>query len=163
MLDPFATLAEGEAGGDVLMDPESVGEDYHNDDLRLVRCYREGDLLRECDGDGFVRRLREADGDPIGEIPATAAPGDEAYSPLLAVDIPPAFVTLDTPDGQNVVTRVLALELDVPKLDLLAKLGSTVAVETSEDDVERLESLLEQLEGFQHVPGVESLLEQRLF
>jgi hypothetical protein len=163
MLDPFATLEEGELGADVLMDPEAVGEDYYDADLRLVRCYREDALLRECDGDAFVRRLRDEHGEPMGEIPATATAADEAYSPLLAIDIPPGFVTLDTHDSENVVTRVLALELDIPKLDLLAKLCSAVPDSTSESDVERIESLLDQLAGFQHMPGVEALLEERLF
>ena len=163
MLDPFATLAPGERGTDILMDPEAVGEDYHDADLRLVRCYREDALLRECDGDAFVRRLRDESGDPMGEIPADATRNQEAYSPLLAIDVPPAFVMLDDPDGENVVTRVMALELDVPKLDLLAKLGSAVPASASESDVERIESLLDQLAGFQHMPGVEALLEERLF
>jgi len=163
MLDPFTTLAEDELGADVLMDPGAVGEDYHNDDLRLVRCYRERDLLRECDSDGFMRRLRDDAGDPIGDIPAGATPGEEMFSPLLTIDIPPAFVTLDDRDAANVVTQVMALDIELDKLDLLAKLGSAVSETERQSDVERLEELLDQLAGFQHVPGVEALVEQRLF
>jgi|AntRauTorcE11898_2_1112593.scaffolds.fasta_scaffold10909_3 hypothetical protein len=163
MLDPFATLEESQLGADVLMDPDAVGDDFHNDDLRLVRCYREADILRESDSDAFVRRLRDERGDPMGAVPADATTGSEAYSPLLAIDLPPGFVTLDAADGKNVVTRVMALELDVPKLDLLAKLGSAVPESASDPDVGRIESLLDQLAGFQHMPGVEALVEERLF
>jgi len=163
MLDPFTTLAEGEPGADVLMDPGAVGDDYHNDDLRLVRCYREDDHLRAGDTNAFLRRLRGDTGDPIGEIPAGATPSEEVFSPLLAIDIPPEFARLDDRDAANVVTRVLALDIELDKLDLLAKLGSAVSETERQSDVERLEEVLDRLAGFQHVPGVEALVEQRLF
>ena len=159
-MDPLADLDDGGHGADVLMDPDAAGPDYDNDDLRLCRCYRDGHVLREIETDAFVRRLRDDDGDPLGEIPADASSSDESFSPLLATDVPPGFVTLEAPDGENVVTRVLALDVELDKLAILAKLGSAVGEDGP--GVDRIEAVVTQLADFQGVPGVEAMVEQRL-
>lgn len=159
--DPLAVLEQGEYGADIAIAHSAVGDDYDNEDLSLVICYRDGNLLREATTDTFVRQLRDADGDPLGSLPPDADPNDERFSPLLLTDVPPQFVTLNGPDDRNVVTRIMGLDVTLDKLALVTKFAA--AIDGPEGDTDYVESLLDQLADVDEPETVEQLLRKRLF
>lgn len=161
MDDPLATLADGEYGADIVIDAGAVGDDYDNEDLRLVRCYRDGNVLREVGTDSFVRRLRDTSGDPLGDIPPDADPSERQFSPLLMAEIPPGFVILSDPDDENAVTKVMALDVTLDKLAILTKFAA--AIDGPEGDADYVESLLDQLADVDDPAMAEQLLRKRLF
>jgi hypothetical protein len=160
--DPLATLGHGDYGTDLLLAAEAVGADYDNEDLTLVRVYRQDDHLRSIETDEFVRRLRGPGGDPQGNCPPGVDSDEGGVSPLLLAEIPSAFVTLETPTDENVVTRVMALEVSLDKLELLTQLGA--AYTDSEDaTVREFEALLDDVGGIDDTDAVEHVLRQHLF
>lgn len=113
--DPFRSLSDGELGADVVMDPALVGTEYENDDLTLVQCRRDGDVLRDAHTGEVIRRIYETDDPATG---AGSPAQSEWFTPLLLAEIPPEFVRLRDPDDDNVVTKLMALDVDVDKLAL---------------------------------------------
>jgi len=152
--DPFAALPDGEYGTDVCICPEDADAEFANDTLHLVpvRVDSAGNLRRRSD-DTFVRNVvpeasddrRETIAAMLSEVPPDAASDDQMVSALLHEAIPPKFVRSDDPDGETVVSKVMALDVETNKIDLLTALGS--AVQGSErNDAEALSIVDEALE-----------------
>lgn len=158
--DPFCSLSDGDFGADVVMDPALVGTDFDNEDLTLLRCRRDGDVLRDVRTGEAIRRIYDSDGKATGDV----FPVDgEQFSPLLLAGIPSEFVRVQDPDDENIVTKVMGLDVDVDKVGLLTQLGKTVEPGASEEDLEAIENLLEQVADLEDMDGIERLIEQRLF
>lgn len=166
--DPFAALAPGEYGTALGVHPDDVAEEFPNEDLRLERVYvtDDGSLRRVAD-DAFVRHVVEESGtDPallkrmLADVPPTASDDALLASALFHEAIPPEFVRLEHPDGETVVSQVLALDTDVSKYRILLKLGHTVSAEgATEQNVETVRSALDTLSGLEDVEGIDDWLD----
>lgn len=169
--DPFAGLDMGEFGTEVGVHPDDIAEEFVNDDLELVRVYVDDDRnLRRVDTDAFVRNVVddaasdvETVKEMLGDVPRDASDAEKRVSALLHEAIPSSFVRLDGPDDENVVTRVMNLDVETNKYDLLLSLGATASGDGfTDDDLETMEQALETLSSMENVDGVEQLIEERL-
>lgn len=168
--DPFAALKPGDYGTDVCVHREDIAAEFHNEDIELVRVYvdESGDLRRVSD-DSFVRNVVvDAPDDAtfvkrmLMDIPPDATEDDLMTSALLHDAIPPSFVRLGGPNSKNVVSRVMALNVETNKIDMLVSLGKAVQSQEGIDST-MIESALENLAGLEGVDGIEQYIEQNLF
>ncbi|WP_226481955.1 hypothetical protein [Natrinema amylolyticum] len=126
-VDPFRDLEEGELASDIVMcedhaPVEFEGMDYTSfpDDLdRSDRCHvlcvrRDGDKLWEGNSGEFVRRLVDADGRPIGEMPDGVPDHREMISLVVATEYedPTALdlYRMESPDEPSVVGGLIGLQ-----------------------------------------------------
>ena len=132
LADPFAALDVGEYGADVCLHRDDIARSFPNEDLRLIRVEVDEERnLRRVDTGAFVRNVVDADpgddadlvGRMLSDIPADATEEDLHVSALFHAAVPPAFVRLDGPDDENLVTKVMALDLNVSKVELLITFG----------------------------------------
>ena len=132
LADPFAALDMGEYGADVCLHRDDIARSFPNEDLRLIRVEVDEERnLRRVDTGAFVRNVVDADpgddadlvGRMLSDIPADATDADLHVSALFHAAVPPAFVRLDGPDDENLVTKVMALDLNVSKVELLVTFG----------------------------------------
>ena len=170
--DPFAALAPGEHGTELGITREEIGKDFTNENIRLVRVYvgDNGDL-RRIEDDSFVRKII-ADGPDdrvafiqrtLSDVPPDAREDQQVVSALLNDAIPPSFVQLDRPDGENVVTKVMALDVETNKYALLCSLGRDAQHDDfTAEDREAMETALENLAGLGDVEGIEEYIETNL-
>ncbi|WP_232685985.1 hypothetical protein [Halobacterium zhouii] len=169
MFDSFRDLDAGEHGADVGVHPDDIDSTFRNEDLRLVRVYRDdqGDL-RRADGGGFVRNVVEDAGSDeelvdgmLRDVPPESTGDDHLLSALVHEAIPASFVRLDEPSGENVVTRVMALDVRTSKYDLLRVLGDASKHEDfTRDDLAKMEQALETLAEMDREQA-ERVIEQR--
>lgn len=167
--DPFVALDPGDYGTDVRVHREDIATEFHNEDLRLVRVYRDDqENLRRVEGGGFVRNVVvDPENDEalirgmLAEIPPNADDNNLLVSALLHGAIPSSFIRLDDPDGENVVSRVLNLDVETNKVDLLVSLGDAAQ---HEDGLDRhtIESALDNLADLENVNGIDRYIEQNL-
>ncbi|WP_209452231.1 hypothetical protein [Halosimplex halophilum] len=153
--DPFANLDAGEYGADVGVEPDDISGEFTNDALRLRRVRVDDERnLRRVDDDAFVRNVVDKKHDDqldliqamLAEIPREPHT-DEHASALLHEAIPPSFVRLDGPDDENVVTKVMNLDTDVSKHDLLISLGRVAQQDDfTDDDLDSIEDALDTLD-----------------
>lgn len=168
--DPFAALAAGEYGVDACVSREDIAAEFRNEDLQLVRVYvdEERNLRRVAD-DSFVRNVVDADladdeaviQAQLANIPADATDDDLMVSALLHGAIPPSFVRLDDPDDETVVSRVLDLDVETNKVDLLISLGRAAQHEDGMDPA-TIEGALASLADLEAVDGIEGWIEANL-
>lgn len=132
LADPFAALDVGEYGADVCLHRDDIARSFPNEDLRLIRVEVDEERnLRRVDTGAFVRNVVDADpgddadlvGRMLSDIPADATDADLHVSVLFHAAVPPAFVRLDGPDDENLVTKVMALDLNISKVELLITFG----------------------------------------
>lgn len=170
--DPFAALEPGEYGTAVGVPPGDVADEFRNEDLQLVRVYvGEDGTLRRVDDDSFVRHVVEqGDSDAemiraqLADLPPTASDDGLLASALFHPAIPPTFVRLDGPGGENVATKVLDLDADVSKYDLLVKLGDATRAEGfDEADLETMEEAMDTLSDLEDVEGIDEWIEEYFF
>ncbi|WP_226039708.1 hypothetical protein [Natrinema sp. DC36] len=171
--DPFAALDSGEFGADVCVYRDDIREEFRNEDLQLVRVRVDdrGDL-RRLEDDTFVRNVVEDNSggkaDVIGrmldDIPADATRDEQMVSALLHESIPPSFVCLEEPEGQNVVTKVTNLDVETDKHDLLVSLGRVADLEEfhEDEDLEMMCNALDKIADLEDVDGIEKTLEDWL-
>ncbi|WP_254763715.1 hypothetical protein [Natrinema marinum] len=170
--DPFAALETGDIGTDLCVPRGEIAPEFSNEDLELVRVrVDENRSLRRIDTDSFVRNIVDDDpGDDaafmmamLADVPADATEDTLMVSALLRDAIPPAFVRLDDSSGETVVSRVVALESGINKVELLVSLGR-VAREAgfAADDIREIEQLLEELETLEDTVDLDRYLRDRL-
>ncbi len=162
--DPFRELEPGEYGTDVVLEKSDIAPKFTNDILALERCYRdESDALRRVEDDSFVRRIAGDDGSS-GEIPDGVDPNDERVSALLHESIPPEFVRLDDPDGETIVSKVLSLDVDTNKFDLLVRLGKIAEAEDFDDEVlATIDGIVSRLGELDDEDGIDAYIQQNIF
>ena len=167
--DPFAALNPGDYGTDVCVGREDIAAEFHNEDIELVRVYidKHQDLRRVSD-DSFVRNVVVDAPDDIEfmkrmlvDIPSDATEDTLMASALLHGAIPPSFVRLDEPDGENVVSRVLELDVETNKVNLLVSLGDAAQHEDGLD-LHTIESALDNLADLEDIEGIEQYIQQNL-
>lgn len=158
--DPFGSLSDGDLGADVIIDRALVGNEIENEDLTLVRCRRDGGVLRDVQTGEVIRRIYDDEDTATEEL---VSGDDEQFSPLLLAGLPVEFVRLESVDEENVVTNVMGLDVDVDKLGLLVQLGTAVRPNVTESDIETVEKLLEQIERLEDVDGIDRLIQSKLF
>ena len=146
---------------------------FRSEDLHLVRVRVDdrGDLRRLEDGT-FVRNVVEDDsggkadvvGRMLDDIPADATRDEQMVSALLHESIPPSFVRLDEPEDQNVVTKVMNLDVETNKHDLLVSLGRVAQLEEfdEDEDIEMMCNALEKIADLENVDGIEKTLDDWL-
>lgn len=170
MADPFEPLERGAYGAEAAVRRADIADEFRNEDLELVRVYVDEDRdLRRVEDDSFVRNVVTDDPDDraavvrrmLADVPADAAENDLMVSALVHEAIPPSFVRLDEPDGANVVTRVMNLDVDTNKVELLISLGRA-AQHGDGMDVVTIESALDELAGLEDSDGVDRWIEQNL-
>lgn len=171
--DPFAALDSGELGADVCVYRDDIRDEFRDEDLHLVRVRVDdrGDL-RRLEDDTFVRNVVEDNSggkaDVIGrmldDIPAGATRDEQMVSALLHESVPPSFVRLADPDGENVVTKVMNLDVETNKHDLLVSLGRVAQLEKfdDEEDLEMMYNALDKIADLEDVDGIEKTLEDWL-
>ncbi|PCR92543.1 hypothetical protein CP557_00150 [Natrinema ejinorense] len=158
-------------GTDLCVPREKIGPEFRNEDLELVHVRVDEERnLRRLDTGAFVRNVVNEDpGDPaafmmamLEDVPADAA-ADELMVSTLLRGVPPAFVRLDDRDDETIVSKVMALDVDVAKVDLLISLGR-VAREggLTEEGLREMDRFLENLEGVEDVEGIEQRIRDRL-
>jgi hypothetical protein len=170
--DPFAALETGAQGTDVCVRREDIAAEFRNEDLHLVRVYiDENRDLRRLDDDTFVRNVvdeeladhRAVIEAQLADIPPDATEGDLMVSALLHSAIPPAFVRLDSPNGETVASRVMDLDVDTNKQELLISLGRAVQHENgSTAALQTVEQALDKLTELEGVEGVDDWIEANL-
>ncbi|SFR97813.1 hypothetical protein SAMN05216559_1919 [Halomicrobium zhouii] len=165
LADPFAALGPGEYGADVCVHREDISRAFPNEDLRLVRVrVDENGDLRRLDGDTFVRNV--VDDDPsddtafvkrmLVDVPADATEGDAMVSALLHGSVPTDFVRLDGPDDENVVTKVMELDVGASKFELLVSLGRVAQQDDfTSADLASIEGALETLQQLEDTDAVD--------
>ncbi|KOX92424.1 hypothetical protein [Haloarcula rubripromontorii] len=160
--DPFTALDPDEYGTDAVITTDDLAPEFTNEALTLERVYRdESDNLRRIDDDSFVRRLIN-DG-PIGELPAGVDQDDERLSALIEGSIPPAFVQLDGPEDESVVSKTMALDIVTSKFDLLVSLARTArSADVSDDVMSTIEGILDELGEMDDQDGIDQYIEQKL-
>jgi len=95
------------------------------------------------------------------DIPSEATEDIVMVSALLHGSIPSSFVRLDEPNGKNIVTRIMALNVETNKIDMLVSLGK--AVQHQEGiDIRMIESALDNLTDLEDVEGIERYIQQNL-
>ncbi|WP_143117686.1 hypothetical protein [Halomicrobium zhouii] len=157
--DPFLHLDNGALGTDVVIHRENVEGNLTNDDIQLVRVKVEEDALWELDSGEFLRRRIDHQGDPIGDLPDKIGVDEEPYPPLIRLNVPPEFVELDAPTDENVVTKVLEMDIEISKLKILANLAGAVS---DAEDLAAIEPLVDQLHKLDDVSGIEQVIEERI-
>lgn len=160
--DPFRHLAPGDLGADVVIDQADVSGDPTNEDLELVRCEVDDEYrLWNVETGEFVRRVFDEDGESFqGE---TMVPGEESHPPLVHAGVPVEFVELDAADDENVVTKVMALDVEIDKLRLLVSLASMVEdADDREAALDTVESTIDDAKRAEDVDGIERLLRRLL-
>jgi len=169
--DPFASFDSGEIGTDVCVHRDDIASEFANDDLHLVPVrVDEHRNLRDLDTNAFVRNVvTDITGDKaaivkrmLSDIPATA--DDDLYvSALLRDVIPPAFVRLDDPDDENVVTKVIGLDTDVSKIKLLVSLGRVAQQDDfTAEDLDSMEGALDTLAELDDDENIDRYIEAKL-
>ncbi|WP_242493271.1 hypothetical protein [Haloarcula hispanica] len=124
--NPFAALDVGEYGADVCLHRDDIACSFPNEDLRLIRVK----LTRNATSGGSIRGHSSVmSWTPIlGTTPTwlggcSAISRPTRVSALLHAAVPPAFIRLDNPDDENLVTKVMSLDLNISKVELLITLG----------------------------------------
>lgn len=168
--DPFAVLSPGDYGVDACIAREDIGEKFRNDELRSVRVYVDDDRnLRRVADDTFVRNVVTEAGDDeqavikgmLADIPPDADDKELMISALLHGAVPPSFVRLDDSDGENVISRVLGLDIETNKAEFLVSLGEA-ARHTEGLDTRTIESALDNLADLDDTEAVDQYIEQNL-
>lgn len=169
--DPFAGLNRGEYGADIGVLPNEIADEFRNDALRLRRVrVDDGRNLCRTDTGAFVRNIvdRESDDrieliqDMLSDVPREPNT-DEHVSALLHHAIPPTFVRLVDPTDENVVTKVMALDTNVSKIELLVNLGRVVQQEDfTAEDLESIEEALDTLNAVEETEAIDRYIEQNL-
>ena len=168
--DSFAVLKPGDYGVDACVARDDIAPEFHNEDLQAVRVYIDEEWnLRRVSDDSFVRNIVTDSPDDemafikrmLAEIPPGAADDDLLVSALLHSAIPPEFVRLDDLNGENVVSRVLDLDVETNKIDLLVSLGDAAQHEDGLDPY-TIESALDSLADLEDVDGIDRYIEQNL-
>ena len=99
----------------------------------------------------------------LAGIPTDATDGDLMISALLQKAIPPSFVRLEDADDENVVTRVMALDSGVSKIELLVSLGRVAQQdEFGADDRESMEEVLDMLHELDDTENIDQYIRERL-
>lgn len=169
--DPFAAFDVGEYGAELGVHRDDIAPELSHETLQLVRVrVAEDGTLRRADDDAVVRAIvHEAQSEDalldgmLADLPPEADEDDLLLSTLIHEAIPPAFVRLDRPDGENVVTKVMALDADVDRHGLLLSLGRAAQSEgITEEIVDKYERALDTLLGFDDPAEVERVVEERL-
>ncbi|WP_339106349.1 hypothetical protein [Haloterrigena salinisoli] len=172
LADPFAALEAGDIGTDLCVPRDKIAPEFRNEDLEVVhiRVDEERNLRRLEDGT-FVRNVVDDDpGDDMAvmmamleDIPADAAADELMVSALLHEAVPPAFVRLEDPDGETVVTTVDALGSDVNKVELLISLGRIAQQQGVDDEgMQEMTQLLTKLERLDDLENIEGYIRDRL-
>lgn len=171
LADPFAALETGEFGTDLCVPRDKIAPEFRNGDLELVRVrVDEQRNLRRLDDGSFVRNVVDDDpGDPaafmqamLEEIPTGATADDLMVSALLKDVIPPAFVRLEDPADETIVSRVAGLDVDSPKVDLLISLGRVAQDGGTDETLREIDAFLDNLDGLEDIDGIERTLEDWL-
>lgn len=125
-VDPVRNLEEGELASDIVMcedhapfefdelDYTSFPDDLDRSDRCHVLCVRrDDDKLWEGDSGEFVRRLVDADGRPIGELPDGVPDHQEMISLVISTEYEDApsidLYRMESPDDPSVVGGLLGL------------------------------------------------------
>lgn len=172
--DPFAALAPGEYGADLVVSQADLDGEFRNEDAELVRVYvDENRDLRRVDDDSFVRNVvtetSGSDHETIGQMAANLPPGtdpeDVPMSVLLNEQVPPSFVHLDAPDGENVVTLVMGLNVQMSKYDVLMALANRARPDDgyTEEELQSIEGGLSTLVDVDDPLQVETWLRENVF
>lgn len=167
--DPFAQLEPGTYGADVCVHRDDIAAEFRNEDMQLVRVRVDEDRnLRRIDDDTFVRNIVVDSLEDkvafvkqmLADIPPDARQDELMVSALLHEAIPPSFVRLADPDGENVVTRVMNLDVDTNKYELLVSLGRAAQQdEFGAEDLRTMEQGLTNLADLENVEGIEQWIE----
>jgi len=171
--DPFAALSPGEYGTDVCVYRDDIESTFSDQNVHLVRVRVDGaGNLRRISDDSFVRNIvtetfddeHETIGAMLSEIPIDAQQDELMVSALLHEAIPSEFVRLDDPDGENVVTKVMNLDVEINTVDLLVSLGKALKQGSlSAEDVEMAEQAVDNLSTLEDVDGIDTWIQQNLF
>ena len=170
LADPFAALDMGEYGADVCLHRDDIARSFPNEDLRLIRVEVDEERnLRRVDTGAFVRNVVDADpgddadlvGRMLSDIPADATEEDLHVSALFHAAVPPAFVRLDDPDGETVVSKALALDTEASKHKLLWSLAQTAqSQDVSEEVLTKIDRILTELQRLDDEDGLDQYIEQ---
>jgi len=170
--DPFAALDIGEYGADVCVHRDDISTEFPNEILELIRVQVNEDRdLRRVDSGQFVRNVVYADSDDrhsvikqmLADVPSDATDDNLYVSALLRDVIPPAFVRLDDPDNESVVTKVMRLETDVNKIKLLVSLGRVARQDDfTADDLGSMEGALDTLNELDDNENIDQYIEAKL-
>lgn len=170
--DPFAALETGEYGADVCVHRDDITTEFPNEILELARIRVDEDRnLRRVDSDRFVRNVVDEVTESaqatvkrmLADIPADATEDDIHVSALLQGDIPPSFVRLDGPDGENVVTKVMRLDTDISKIKLLVSLRRVAQQDDfTAEDLDSMEGALDTLNELDDDKNIDQYIRERL-
>lgn len=170
--DPFSHLAVGEHGADICVHRNDITTELPNEILEPVRVrIDENRDLRRVDSGRFLRNV--VDPEPEAELSVTKrmlanvpddATDDDLYvSALLRDVIPPSFVRLDDPDGENIVTKVTELDTDVSKIKLLVSLGRVAQQDDfTAEDLNSMEGALNTLKELDDEDNIDQYIRERL-
>lgn len=161
--DPFQRFSPGEIGADVVIDKRTVGGEISNEDLELKRVeLYENDRLWDIETGEFVRRVYGTSAQ-LGTLPPAVEADDEKFPPLALADVPLEFVQLDDPTDENVITKVMALDVDVDKFELLVRLASTLnARDYDQSDIDTVETVLDHVSDLEEVGGIDAIIKKAL-
>ncbi|AAV48350.1 unknown [Haloarcula marismortui ATCC 43049] len=99
----------------------------------------------------------------LADVPSDATDDNLYVSALLRDVIPPAFVRLDDPDNESVVTKVMRLETDVNKIKLLVSLGRVARQDDfTADDLGSMEGALDTLNELDDNENIDQYIEAKL-
>ena len=99
----------------------------------------------------------------LAEIPTDATDDDLMISALLQKAIPPSFVRLEDADDENVVTKVMALDTGVSKIELLVSLGRGAQQdEFGANDLESMEEVLDTLHELNGTGNIDQYIRSQL-
>jgi len=88
---------------------------------------------------------------------------DEKFPPLALADVPIEFVQLDDPNGENIITKVMALDVDVDKFELLIRLASTLNErDYDQSDIDTVETVLDHVSDLEEVEGIDAIIKKAL-
>ncbi|WP_239642028.1 hypothetical protein [Natrinema versiforme] len=97
------------------------------------------------------------------DVPADTSRDKQMVSSLLHEAIPPSFVRLETPNGENVVTKVMNLDIETNKHDLLVSLGRVAQQDDfTDDDLETMLGALDTLADLEDIDGADDYVEDLL-
>jgi len=146
---------------------DNITTEFPNEIVELIRVrVDENRDLRRVDSDRFVRNIVDEPPDDdgaalkqmLGDVPVDATEDDLYVSTLFMNLIPPAFVRLDDPDSENVVTKVMRLDTDVSKVELLSQFGKLAHRDgLTADDLDSIEGTLDTLQDFDDIDDVDDL------
>ncbi len=160
--DPFRDLEPGDIGADVVVEKDAVGGEISNGDLHLRRVrVDENSHLRDVKTNEFVRRLYGPDGQ-IGTLPSDITTDEEQFPPLALNGVPVEFVRLTDPDGENVITKCMALDVDVNKFEFLVRLSTSVLDNGYDQaDIAATESLLDSIDSLEDQANIDQLIKKK--